>query len=166
MINKDSLISIGYISRPHSYKGETQLRLERKIVSLQRDDFVFIKIDGQFIPFKVENVKGKQDEPVLKLQFVDTFEYAEEISGSEVYTDQEVLPQESELNFIGFELIDKKLGTIGKVLDVQEMPQQLMLTVNYNGDEKYIPLVEAFIDYISEENKEIWLQLPDGLLDL
>lgn len=166
MINKDSLISIGYISRPHSYKGEIQLRLERKIVSLTRDDFVFIKIDGQYIPYKVENVKGRQDEPVLKLQFVDTFEHAEEISGSEVYTDQEVLPQESELTFIGFELIDKKLGTIGKVLDVQEMPQQLMLTVKYNGEEKYIPLVEAFIDYISEENKEIWLQLPDGLLDL
>lgn len=166
MINKDSLISIGYISRPHSYKGELQLRLERKIVSLTRDDFVFIKIDGQYIPFKVENVKGKQDEPVLKLQFVDTFEYAEELSGSEVYTDQEVLPQESELTFIGFELIDKKLGTIGKVLDVQEMPQQLMLTVKYNGEEKYIPLVDAFIEYISEENKEIWLHLPDGLLDL
>ncbi|MFB1003797.1 MAG: hypothetical protein QMC70_06645 [Bacteroidia bacterium] len=166
MIIKDSLISIGYISRPHSYKGEIQLRLERKIVSLQRDDFVFIKMDGQYIPYKIESVKGKQEEPVLKLEFVETYEYAQEISGSEVYTDQEVLPQESELTFIGFELIDKELGTIGKVLDVQEMPQQLMLTVKYNGEEKYIPLVEAFIDHISEENKEIWLQLPKGLLDL
>ncbi|MDA8930630.1 hypothetical protein N9811_07465 [Bacteroidia bacterium] len=165
MINKDSLISIGYISRPHSYKGEVQLRLERKIVSLKRDDFVFIKLDGQYIPFRVDNLKGKPDEPVIKFRFVDTYEYAQEISGSELFTDQEVLPLESELTFIGFELIDKKLGTIGKVLDVQEMPQQLMLTVEYNGEEKYIPLVEDFIDYISEENKEIWLQLPEGLLD-
>jgi 16S rRNA processing protein RimM len=152
MIQKDSLISIGYISRPHSYKGEIQLRLERKIVSLQRDDFVFIKMDGQYIPYKIESVK--------------TYEYAQEISGCEVYTDKEVLPQESELTFIGFELIDKELGAIGTVLNVQEMPQQLMLTVKYNGEEKYIPLVEAFIDHISEENKEIWLQLPRGLLDL
>jgi len=166
MINKDSLISIGYISRPHSYKGEIQLKLERKIVSLQRDDFVFIKIDGQYIPYKIENLKGKSDEPVIKLQFVDTYERAQEIGGSEVFTDQDVLPEESEITLIGFELIDKELGTIGTVLDVQEMPQQLMLTVKYNGEEKYIPLVDAFVDYISEENKEIWLQLPQGLLDL
>lgn len=166
MINKDSLISIGYISRPHSYKGELQLRLERKIVSLKRDDFVFIQLDGQFIPFKVEHIKGKSDEPVLKLLFVDTYDYAQKLSGNLVFTDQDVLPEESELNFIGFEIIDKKLGTIGIVLDVQEMPQQLMLTVLFRGEEKYIPLVDPFIDYISEENKEIWLHLPDGLLDL
>lgn len=166
MINKDSLISIGYISRLHSYKGEFQLRLERKIVSLKRDDFVFIQLDGQYIPFKIELVKGKLDEPVLKLQFVDTYEYAQNLCGNAVYTDQEVLPEESELNFIGFEIVDKKLGTIGYVLDVQEMPQQLMLTVLHQGEEKYIPLVDAFIDYISHENKEMWLNLPDGLLDL
>jgi 16S rRNA processing protein RimM len=70
------------------------------------------------------------------------------------------------LSFLGYELIDAKIGSIGKVLDVQELPQQLMLTVSYQGEEKYIPLVENFIDYISEENQEIWLHLPDGLLDL
>lgn len=166
MINKDSLISIGYISRLHSYKGEFQLRLERKIVSLKRDDFVFIQLDGQYIPFKIELVKGKLDEPVLKLQFVETYEYAQNLCGNAVYTDQEVLPEESELNFIGFKIVDKKLGAIGYVLDVQEMPQQLMLTVLHQGEEKYIPLVDAFIDYISHENKEMWLNLPDGLLDL
>jgi ribosomal 30S subunit maturation factor RimM len=40
------------------------------------------------------------------------------------------------------------------------------LTVSYQGEEKYIPLVNDFIDYISEENQEIWLHLPEGLLDL
>jgi len=74
--------------------------------------------------------------------------------------------EDSELSFLGYELIDAKIGSIGKVLDVQELPQQLMLTVSFQGEEKYIPLVDDFIDYISQENKEIWLNLPDGLLDL
>lgn len=166
MLNKDSLICIGYISRPHSYKGEIQLTLERKIVSLKRDDFLFVKIQGQFIPYKIESVKGKAEEPVIKFEFIDTYELAQEISASEVYTDKEVLPEESELTFIGFEVIDKNLGTIGKVEDVQELPKQIMLLVEYNGDIKYIPLAEDFIDYISAENKEIWLTLPEGLLDI
>ncbi len=166
MINKDSLICIGYISRPHSYKGNVQLSLDRKIVSLKRDDFIFIKLQGQYIPYKLLSIKGKEDEPIVSFEFVDTFELAEEIVANEVYTDKELLPEESELTFIGFELIDKHLGTIGKVEDVQEMPQQIMLLISYNDEIKYIPLAEAFIDHISSENKEIWVTLPDGILDI
>jgi|TARA_B110000503_G_scaffold138447_1_gene224661 16S rRNA processing protein RimM len=166
MINKDSLISIGYISRPHSYKGDVQLTLERKIVPLKRDDFLFIKIQGQFIPYKMIGIKGKDDEPILTLEFIDTFDKTEEIIAKEVFTDKEVLPEESELTFIGFQVIDKYLGSIGIVQDIVEMPQQLMLLVPYNGELKYIPLVDDFIDYISPEDKEIVLILPDGLLEI
>ncbi|HCD68038.1 MAG TPA: hypothetical protein DEQ56_06135 [Bacteroidetes bacterium] len=166
MINKDSLISIGYISRPHSYKGDVQLTLERKIVPLKRDDFLFIKIQGQFIPYKMIGIKGKDDEPILTLEFIDTFDKTDEIIAKEVFTDKEVLPEESELTFIGFQVIDKYLGAIGIVQDIVEMPQQLMLLVPYNGELKYIPLVDDFIDYISPEDKEIVLILPDGLLEI
>ena len=166
MINKDSLISIGYISRPHSYKGDVQLTLERKIVPLKRDDFLFIKIQGQFIPYKMIGIKGKDDEPILTLEFIDTFDKTEEIIAKEVFTDKEVLPEESELTFIGFQVIDKYLGSIGIVQDIVEMPQQLMLLVPYNGELKYIPLVDDFIDYISPEDKEIVLILHDGLLEI
>ena len=166
MINKDSLICIGYISRPHSYKGEVQLKLERKIVSLTRGDFLFIQLQGQYIPYKLLAVKGKDVEPVLTLEFIDTYEKAQELTANEVYTDKEVLPEESELTFIGFEVIDKHLGTIGVVEDVQELPQQIMLMIEYNNEMKYIPLAEDFIDYISAEEKEIWLTLPEGLLNI
>ena len=166
MLNKDRLISFGYVSRPHGYEGDIHITLERKIVSLKRDDFVFIHLQGQFIPYKITHLKGKTDAPVVGLEFIDTFEKAQDIVGSPVFTDQEVLPEDSELSFLGYELIDAKIGSIGKVLDVQELPQQLMLTVSFQGEEKYIPLVDDFIDYISQENQEIWLNLPDGLLHL
>jgi 16S rRNA processing protein RimM len=166
MIDKDRLISFGYVSRPHGYKGDVHITLERKIVPLKRDDFVFIQLQGQFIPYKITLVKGKTDAPVVNLEFIDTYEKAQNIVGCPVFTDQDVLPEDSELSFVGFELIDAKKGSIGKVLDVQELPQQLMLTVSHQGEEKYIPLVEDFIDHISQENQEIWLHLPEGLLDL
>ncbi len=166
MINKDNLISIGYISRPHSYKGDVQLTLNRKIVPLKRDDFLFVKMQGQFIHYKMLGIKGVGDEPILTLEFIDTFEKAEELTAQEVYTDKEVLPEESELTYIGYTVIDQHMGTIGVVQDVVEMPQQLMLLVPYNGELRYIPLVDAFIDYIATDNKEIWLTLPDGLLEL
>ena len=61
MINKDRLISFGYISRPHGFKGELNILLEREIVSLKRDDFIFIHLQGQYIPYKIVSLKGSQD---------------------------------------------------------------------------------------------------------
>ncbi len=165
MISKDNLVCVGHISRPHSFKGEIQISLNKEIALLQ-GDFVFIKLEGQFIPYQILNVKGKAGNPIICLEFVDTYELAQEICSHEIYADIEEQPEDSELSFIGFEVIDKELGTIGVVQDVQNLPQQIMLIVHYNGKDCYIPLVEAFIDYISPEKKEIWLNLPQGLLDL
>lgn len=166
MIDKKNLIYIGYISRPHSFRGEVQVTLERKIVSLDRDDFLFFKLDGHYIPNKIVGIKGRPDEPIIQFEFVENHNQALDLAGTEIYTDCEVLPKDSELSFIGFEVIDKHLGTIGIVEDVQELPQQLMLLVPFNGEVRYIPLVEDFIDDISEDNKEIRLTLPKGLLEL
>jgi len=166
MINKDRLISFGYISRPHGFKGELNILLEREIVSLKRDDFIFIHLQGQYIPYKIVSLKGSQDNPVVSLSFIDSFEKAQKLVGSVVFTDQHALPQESKLSYMGYELIDSKRGSLGKVIDVRELPQQLMLIIKYNGVEKYIPFVDDFVDYISQENQEIWLHLPEGLLDL
>ena len=166
MLNKDSLMYIGYISRPHSFKGEIQLQIDKEVVSLKRNDFLFIQIDGHYIPYRIDGIKGKPQEPVLRLQFVDSYEKAQEIAGHEVYSegdDQGTIQQPS---LIDFEIIDKQLGTIGRVEDTLEMPEQMLLQVTYNEKVCYIPLVDAFIDYISEENKEIWMKLPDGLLEL
>ncbi|MBT8327125.1 MAG: hypothetical protein KJP21_05345 [Bacteroidia bacterium] len=165
MISKENLVCVGHISRPHSFKGEIQFSLNKKIALLQ-GDFVFIKLEGQYIPYQILNVKGKKENPIVNLEFVDTYEDAQELCSNEIYADIDEQPEESELSFIGFEVIDKNLGTIGVVKDVQNLPQQLMLIVPYNDKDAYIPLVEAFINYISPEKKEIWLTLPQGLLDL
>ena len=165
MISKDSLVCIGYIGRPHSFKGEIQLSINNEIVSLNRDDFVFIEIDGHYIPYKLEAIRGKQKEPVIKLQFVETYKRAQEISGNQVFVVGEEQENE-EFSVEGFELIDKTLGTIGTIKLVLDLPQQTMMVVNYNNKECYVPLNDVFLDYISEENQEVWVNLPAGLLDL
>jgi len=166
MISKDSLVNVGYISLTHSFKGEIQFTINKKIVPLKRGDFVFIKLEGQFIPYKLEAVKGKPEEPIVALQFLIDYDDARELIGKELYADVETQPEESELSLIGYELVDKHLGIIGKVRDVMELPQQTMLVVNYNEKECFVPLVDAFVDYIATDTKEIWVTLPQGLLEI
>ena len=166
MLSKENLVNIGYISRTHSFKGEIQFTINKKIVPLKRGDFLFIRLEGQFIPYKIVAIKGKDDEPIVGLEFIANYDDALELVGMEVFADVETFDEESELSLIGFELIDKHLSTIGKVKDVMELPQQTMLLVDYNDKECYVPLVDAFVDYIATDTKEIWVTLPTGILDL
>lgn len=166
MLSKENLVNIGYISRTHSFKGEIQFTINKKIVPLKRGDFLFIRLEGQFIPYKIVAIKGKDDEPIVGLEFIANYDDALELVGKEVFADVETFDEESELSLIGFELIDKHLSTIGKVKDVMELPQQTMLLVDYNDKECYVPLVDAFVDYIATDTKEIWVTLPTGILDL
>jgi len=69
-------------------------------------------------------------------------------------------------DFTGFALFDKVLGPIGIVEGIEEYPNQLLIKTRYLGTEVLIPAVEAFITEIDEAKRTIYLQLPEGLLDI
>ena len=165
MINKDELVCIGYIKRPHGFKGEIQFQLNKEI-ALNKGDFVFVAIEGQFIPYPIEKINASLDEPIVKLRFVNDFDQAKQVSAREIYVETEGIESESEVSLVGYTVIDKHLGDLGKVKDIEYFPQQIMLVVEYNGKECYIPMNEQFMVNIIEKNKEIYCNLPDGLLDL
>ena len=76
MLSKENLVNIGYISRTHSFKGEIQFTINKKIVPLKRGDFLFIRLEGQFIPYKIVAIKGKDDEPIVGLEFIANYDDA------------------------------------------------------------------------------------------
>ena len=164
MIAKGDLLCIGYSKRPHGFKGEIQIQLNKEI-ALHKGDFVFVAVDNQFIPYPVTSIKNQED-PIGKLRFVDDYDEAQAICGKEIYIESEAIPIELESTLIGYTLIDKNLGTLGKIKDIAHFPQQLMLVIMYNGKDCYVPHNDQFIKLIHHENKEIYSNLPSGLLDL
>ena len=63
---------------------------------------------------------------------------------------------------------DEECGHVGRVLDIQEMPGQVMMVVETLPDKKevLIPLVEDFIVDVDEASRIILMSLPQGLLEL
>ncbi len=47
-----------------------------------------------------------------------------------------------------------------------ERPAQTLLSIVYGGEEVLIPLVDDFIVDIKPRKKELYLDLPEGLLNL
>ena len=70
-------------------------------------------------------------------------------------------------SFVGFEAEDKKVGTLGKIIDIEEQNGVNPLFVVMRGDEEIlIPMVDSFISAVDVNNRIVTFELPEGLLDL
>ena len=63
-------------------------------------------------------------------------------------------------------MIDKKLGELGKIVTVYDLPNQPVASLNIEGKEVLFPLMKQFIVTVDREAGILHVDLPDGLLDV
>jgi 16S rRNA processing protein RimM len=56
-------------------------------------------------------------------------------------------------------------GDVGNVLDYYDLPQGILLEVEWNGARVTLPMSDAFVRDIDRERRRIVMELPDGLLE-
>ena len=96
---------------------------------------------------------------------------AENVQGWEFYIPDDFFVSEpGESLFLGevegFKVIEAQAGEIGVVTGFNSVPGQDLLLVKGAKDTYDIPFVEAFIERIDLEGKTLYMNLPEGLLDL
>ena len=67
---------------------------------------------------------------------------------------------------IGFQVIDSLQNPIGKIIGVNDASSQVLLEVEYNDRQVLIPLVDELIQLLDKKQKQLYLSIPEGLLDL
>ena len=83
-MKKEEHFFLGYISRKHGYKGAFNIKLEAA-ATYEEVDYLFIKINGSFVPFFIDSFGLKKREIALvKLEDVKTEQEAKELIGKEV----------------------------------------------------------------------------------
>jgi 16S rRNA processing protein RimM len=76
-----------------------------------------------------------------------------------------LVDKSSPLSLLGYMVVEDG-KELGKVQEVIEQPHQLMVTILYKGNETYIPLHEESLKGVDHTKKHVYVELPDGLLDL
>ena len=66
----------------------------------------------------------------------------------------------------GFTIVDLELGELGRIIEVIEFPQQEMAVISHNKNEIFIPINENLIEKIDKEKQYIYMNLPEGILDI
>ena len=127
MISEKELISIGVLKRTH-YKD--------------LPEFIFVRRDGLFVPFRSENISELMGEEAFVLR-------------SDVQDEEDGLMTWQDL--VGYIVEDDEAGTIGQIADVDE---STINTLAILEDGRMIPLHEDFILEIDEQAQILRVHLP------
>ena len=163
----------GKISKPYRLRGEVNIILEPQAGNnIETDNPLFIDINGQRVPFFVEEVElVSNEQAIIKFEFIDTLEAAREVSGCYLYFDISYQPDISEAgddlaNLIGYTASDKGSGLLGKISDYLPHPMNPVFVIQSEGKELMVPAVRDFIDHINPKEQSIQFILPEGLTEL
>lgn len=171
-MSKQENFRIGTISKTRGLKGELHLYVDFDNLDTIKFNSLFVEIAGKQVPYFVASIKYPiQNVAYLNLEDVDTIEKASILVKKDVFLAGKLKPKKKKEEFTlmdvkGFIAIDDNHGELGEVTDVLEYPQQIIATVRYNNREVLFPLNEATIKGINAEDGELYIELPEGLLDV
>ena len=173
MIKKEDVFKIGQFAKPHGVKGEISLVTDYDLFDDSEDDYIVCDMDGILVPFFIEDYRYKSDTVVLlKLENVNDEIAAREFSNRMVYyplnkVEQEVLTDDMSWNgLIGFEVVDKQHGLLGKVTDVDDSTINVLLKISSSGNDLLLPAAKDLILSVDVKNRRLDVSIPDGLLDI
>ncbi len=174
VIDKREFTPIGTIQKPHGLKGEVVLLFEESFdESLEEAEILFIEIEGGLVPFFIseEGLRFRtSDSAIVQFDELDSQEKAKDLGGSKVYLhNEEIFEQEEEgtLSYLnGFIVFDKKSGKLGPVIQIDDFAGNIVITVEHGQTEVLIPLSDNIIENIDEHKKELFLDCPEGLIEL
>ncbi len=166
---------VGNILKPHGVKGELSAKFEAVFLkNFNKKKFVLAEIyeGDELVPFFIETAEA-DERGFGKIKF-DNYNSIEEIrflSGKKIYLPFELLPKTvesiSETNpLIGFSVIDKKYGELGRIEEIMESSHQKILLVKMGEKEILIPFVKELIAGTDKKTKILFTKIPEGLLEL
>ena len=171
-MKKDDCFLFGKIIKTHGFKGELIISVGYPIPGIfNKTNYIFIETEGLLVPFFLESVQGAGSSVNIKFEDVDSEEKSRLLCGCNMWLPKKFMPEQLKKQldipgYTGFRVIDQQKGEIGLLENVLEMPQQQMLQIMKGPKEILIPVTEEIIVKIDKKNKTIYIDAPDGLIDL
>lgn len=166
------MIRIGKIVATHGLSGSLILtHVVGNSNWLKKGNALHVEMQkGSFIPYFISGIKATNaEEYLINIEDIDKLEAAKKLVTKHVYVDESLLSdyaRQSPLLWIGFNLIDKNYGEIGKIEDVMQTGNQWLAKLTYKNTEVLIPLIEQTINELNIKTKTIKTTIPDGLLEV
>ncbi len=172
LFDNRKLTEIAQVAKIHGLNGHLSLKFADNFSEVLFDEEipVFFLIEGLPVPFFVEDYRNSGGYTATKFRYIDNSETAEKYIGCRVFVFEDDIPDyedsDEELEFIGYKVFDAKYGYIGCISDFNLIPGNPVFETDFNGKTIIIPYSEDIVVDINDDKQEIYIEAPDGLIDL
>lgn len=167
MILEKEIFKAGKINKTHGVNGELNCAIDAD--TIDRAEYMVLDMDGIFVPFFISNIRVKSSNSVLlTLEDIETETDARNLVGKDIYLPIHLMSDEDMLSyeyFIGFTVVnaDEKLGEISFVDD---QTVNILFGISAEDGDILLPAVEDFIMEVDNENKILYTNYPNELVEL
>jgi len=172
-MDKKDFYYLGKITKTSGYSGNLMFFFDVDDISRYKNlDAVFIDLHGDLVPFVIQEIRFKDGKTAfVKLEDISRIDEASALIGCELYLPLSYLPELSGKAFyyhevIGFEVKDKKYGSLGRIDRILDQGAQPLLAVKHKKKEILIPAMDDIIINVDRPNRVMIIQVPEGLIDI
>lgn len=165
---------LGVISKTQGNEGELLLKVDKDFPDPNDPEepvFIPIEREDEGTPFYFAYCQRiNQKQYILRFELIDDEGRASRLIGMGVYLPRSSYPEkeEEEKSLLervqGFRVIDRERGGLGRIQGGLERSEQPLAYLGKDGTP--IPLTDALIERVDEEEKILYTYLPEGLTEL
>lgn len=169
MIQQEEVYKIGRLGKAHGIKGEVSFQFDDDIFDRIDADYLILEIDGILVPFFIEEYRFRNDSLCLvKFCDIDTQQRASELTGCTVFFPRKLADEDHDTmslaSLVGFSLVNTADGkTIGRIASIDDQTANILFLLE---DDTLIPANSDLVKDIKIAEKQIFMDIPEGLLDI
>lgn len=167
----NQIAKIGFFTKSHGNSGELEFSPLDNIKQIIENEWVFVDIQQELIPFYIQKILQKNKKLIVKIKNIDNIDSANNLSKKYVYSHNlsnvdkgsDDLSIEDCIGYFVYDLTSNKdLGTITNIYDEQANP----LIEIIGEKEILVPINGNFINKIIHQEKKVVLKLPINYIDI
>ncbi len=167
MILEKEVFKAGKINKTHGVNGELNCAIDAD--TIDRAEYMVLNMDGIFVPFFISNLRIKSTNSVLvTLEDIENETVARELVGKDIYFPIDLMTEEDMLSyeyFVGFSVVNNE-EQIGEISYVDDQTINILFGISTTDGEILLPAVEDFISEVDNENKILYTNYPEELIEL
>ncbi|MBO7477399.1 MAG: 16S rRNA processing protein RimM [Salinivirgaceae bacterium] len=163
-------VEVGRVVKTHGVSGELIIELDNPSILEDSNEPVVLEIEGLRVPFFIKQAQAVSAQRA-RVQFdcTRTEQRAKTLVGCKVFVNPAIFDDiddeyASPNAIVGFSVVDKKHGDIGKVQSVENLNVNPIMVVGEK--QTLVPFHPEFVTKIDFRKHQVRVSLPDGLLEI
>lgn len=164
-------VRIGTLLKPVGTYGEIKVEIDEAfILDFEDSDHFFVKINGSYVPYFIEGLR-ETNYMLIKIEEIDAPETAADFNLKDIYLKESAIKSapfalvKGKEGLVGYTIYDGD-AVIGQIQEIQLFPSQIMAKVELQQKSILIPLADQLITNVDHSTQKVFMQLPEGLLDM